>query len=102
MQGGRGGVTEHAREAAQTLALRALGFLAARPEDFARFLALSGADVETVRGQAQDPAFLGFVMTFLSEDEEAAAAFCQDAGLSPEAFAAARAALPGGEEVSWL
>ena len=94
-------MTGAARERAEAQALDALRFLAERPDDFGRFLALSGMGPDDVAARASEPEFLASLIDFLRGDEEIAAAYCAEAGLSPEQFAALRAALPGGEEVFW-
>ncbi len=89
------------REAAERLALDALGWMAEDPERLARFLAATGARPEDLRGAAQRPDFLGFVLDHLMADEAASRAFCERHGLAPEALARARAGLPGGDSPHW-
>lgn len=83
------------REAAETVALQALGWLAAEPDRLARFLALTGTGPEDLRARAGEPAFLAAVLDHLLADERLLLAFAAEAGLAPEAPAAARARLPG-------
>lgn len=94
-------------ERAQAIAEQALGALASAPEDLGRFLAESGLSPEALRAAldapADDPArgeLLSAVLTFMAADEARAEAFCAAEGLTPESFAAARAAL-GGETMHW-
>lgn len=89
------------REQAEAQALDGLRFLAERPEEFGRFLALGGLSPEEAAGRAEDADFLAALVDFLRSDEDLAVAYCQEAGLSPEKFAALRAALPGGQETHW-
>lgn len=89
------------REAAEALALRALGWLAAEPDRIGAFLAASGAGPTELRARAAEPEFLGFVLDFLLADEAALLAFAADSGLPPEAAGRARAALPGGDAPDW-
>ncbi|MEM8753529.1 MAG: DUF3572 domain-containing protein [Pseudomonadota bacterium] len=88
-------------DAAETLALKALGWIAGREELAGAFLGASGAAAEDLRARARDPEFLGFVLDFLLADEPALLAFCDDAGASPDAPMRARAALPGGDLPNW-
>jgi hypothetical protein len=88
-------------EAAQTLALQALGWIAADDEVFPAFLNATGANLGELRARAADPEFLGAVLDFLLQDDQWVIAFC-DAAVQPyTAPQAARAALPGGAVVNW-
>lgn len=89
------------RDAAETLAVEALGWIAGRDELAGAFLAASGAAPEELRERAADPAFLGFVLDFLLGDEDALLDFCEAAGAPPDAPMRARAALPGGDLPHW-
>lgn len=88
-------------ERAVEIGQAALVRLAGQPDLFARFMTETGVDAGAVRNGAEDPEFLGFVLTFIAQIEEEAQALCEEEGLTPEAFFAARAALPGGSEVHW-
>lgn len=83
-------------EAAENLAIRALGFVAADPELLGRFLALTGIEPAAVREAAREPGFLAGVLQFVLAHEPTLLAFAQDASVRPEAVAAALHALPGG------
>lgn len=89
------------QEKAETQAMDVLRFLADRPEDFGRFLALSGMEADDLAVIAGSPEFLAALVDFLRSDEELAAAYGQEAGLSGEDLAAMRANLPGGGETHW-
>lgn len=88
-------------EAAELLALQALGWIVARHDLVESFLSASGASAEELRERAGDPDFLGFVLDFLLADEEALLAFARDAGISPDWPLRARAVLPGGALPHW-
>lgn len=88
-------------EAAELLAIRALGYLADEPDRLSRFVALSGMAPHELRAHAADPAFLGGVLDFLLEDEAALLDFAAAAGIKPEAVARARHALPGAPPPDW-
>jgi hypothetical protein len=81
------------REAAEALAIEALGFLAADPERIERFLSLSGLNPSTLRAAAAEPAFLAAVLDHLATDESLLTAFAANAGRAPASVAAARALL---------
>ena len=89
------------RDAAETLGLRALGWLASNEELFPVFLGATGADVAGLRTQAADPAFLGAVLDFLLMDDAWIVAFCDAERLPYETPLEARQALPGGNQVHW-
>jgi len=88
---------------AELVAVNALGFLADRPEDLGRFLALSGIDPADLRGLAGDPDFLGGILDFLLGDESLLLAYSADAELPPETIALARRQLDRGRRTleSW-
>lgn len=88
-------------DAAEMLAIRALGWLAGNDDLSGAFLSASGASADELRQRAGDPEFLGFVMDFLLGDEDALLAFCEDVDVPPDAPMRARAALPGGDLPNW-
>ncbi len=88
-------------QGAQALGQAALIWLAGREEDFGRFLAAAGLQVEAVRPRAADAEFLGCVLDFVLGEERLARAFAEDQGLGPEDALRARAALPGGDAPFW-
>jgi hypothetical protein len=77
-------------DAAATLALDALAYLAGVPDAFDRFADLSGLDRNTVRERAQEPSFLVAVLDFLLTDERLLVEFCGDASIDPQAVHMAR------------
>ncbi len=83
-------------DAAETIALKALAFVAADAEALRGFLATSGVQPAQLRGGAGDPDILAGVLDFLLGDERRLLRFCDESGLAPEAPARARASLPGG------
>jgi len=84
-------------EAASTLAVRALSFLAEDPLLISRFLATSGIAPDTLRSAAAQPDFLTGVMNFIAEDEGLIIAFAEYAGISPAEVDRARQALAGAD-----
>ncbi|MBL9050121.1 MAG: DUF3572 domain-containing protein [Tabrizicola sp.] len=88
-------------EAAQVLALEALGWIAADDEVFPLFVAATGANLGALQAQASDPDFLAAVLDFLLQDDRWVVAFCDAQGHPYTAPQSARAALPGGAVVNW-
>ena len=88
-------------DAAETLALKALGWLAASDELMPVFLGSTGASLDDLRSRAGDAAFLGSVLDFLVMDDAWVIAFCDAEGIPYDRLMQARAALPGGQQVHW-
>lgn len=88
-------------EAAETIALQALGWIAGNDELLPVFLGASGASIDDLKTRAQDPEFLGALLDFLTMDDAWVMAFCDAAGLTYETPLAARQALPGGAQTHW-
>jgi hypothetical protein len=75
---------------AEAIAIKGLSFLAGRPDDLGRFLALTGIDAASLRHSAAEPGFLGGVLDFLLQDEPLMMVFAEAEGISPAAIARAR------------
>lgn len=88
-------------EQALTIAIKALGWLAGNEELLPVFLGASGAAIEDLRDQAEDPAFLASTLDFLLMDDAWVIAFCESASLPFETPMQARQCLPGAEQVHW-
>jgi hypothetical protein len=82
-------------EAAQTLAVQALAFLASEPEHLGQFLATTGVGPDQLRTAARDPEFLAGVLDHFSGHEPLLIAFAQHAGIDPTEVERARVALGG-------
>ena len=80
---------------AETLALRALAFLAAEPERLEPFLAATGLGPETLRAAASDPSFLAAVLDHICGSDSLLLEFAGNLGVSPEIVAQAREQLSG-------
>jgi hypothetical protein len=89
------------REAAETVGVQALGWLAGNDELLPVFLGSTGASLDDLRAGAGDPAFLGSVLDFVMMDDAWVVAFCDAAGLPYATPMQARSALPGGGQVHW-
>ena len=88
-------------EAAETVGIKALGWLAANDDLRSVFLGATGAQLEDLRASASDPIFLASVLDFLMMDDAWVIAFCDDSGLKYETPMRARQAMPGAEQVHW-
>lgn len=82
-------------DGAETIAIRALGFLAEDPERLGRFLSLTGIGPDELRAHAHERGMLAAVLAYLLEDEASLLVFTANAGLKPEAIEPARALLAG-------
>ena len=89
------------QESAETLALRALGWLAEDRDRLGAFLAETGASPSDLATQAADPAFLAAILDHLLTSDALVIGFCQAEGLPNDAPMRARAALPGGAQWHW-
>jgi hypothetical protein len=83
------------REAAESLAVQALAYLANDPEQLARFLALSGIGPQAIRAAAADPQFLAGVLDYVAGEEKLLLALADHLQMKPEQVWRARAALSG-------
>ena len=81
-------------EDAQTVALRAVAFIAGDDDLLADFAALSGCGADDLRQRLAEPAFLGAVLDFILGDEATTIAFAKHEGFAPENTAQARMLLP--------
>ena len=86
---------------AEVIALQALGWLVGNEELLPVFLGATGSSEDDIRQRAADAEFLGSVLDFLMMDDAWVVAFCDANGLAYEDPMAARAQLPGGEQVHW-
>jgi hypothetical protein len=97
----QGRMTDDRQEFAETLALRALGWLAASDELFPVFLGATGAAVGELQERASDQDFLGAVLDFLLMDDAWVTSFCDAEGIAYADPQRARQLLPGGAEPHW-
>jgi hypothetical protein len=81
------------RQAAEMLAIQALGFIAEEPERLNRFLGMTGIPLAHIRGAADEPGFLAGVLEHMLGEESLLAAFAASAGIDPTVVARARGAL---------
>lgn len=88
-------------EAAETVGLKALAWLAGNDDLLPVFLGSTGAGIDALRNGAADPAFHAAVLDFLLMDDAWIQAFCDAEELGYSDPMEARAALPGGGAVHW-
>jgi hypothetical protein len=81
--------------AAETLALKALAYLAQSTEELERFVALTGVTPANLRARAGDPEILAAVLDFVLADDQRVTGFCELAEIDPRDLHMARHALPG-------
>ncbi|WP_192243687.1 DUF3572 domain-containing protein [Mesorhizobium silamurunense] len=86
------------REEAETLAVRALGFVAGDPELLPRFLAITGIDAQSIRKAAAEPGFLAGVLQFILAHEPTLLRFAEETGTPPAAIGKALRLLPLGND----
>lgn len=82
-------------DTAETIALKALGYLVNRDDALDRFLALSGTDVAELRIRAEEREFLASVTDFLLADEALLTGFCEAERVSARDVHIARHILNG-------
>ncbi|MBO9468306.1 hypothetical protein TRP8649_03508 [Pelagimonas phthalicica] len=88
-------------DAAETIGLHAVAWLAANDELFPVFMGSSGASEADVRANLQDPEFQASVLDFLLMDDAWVIGFCDAQNIPYESVMQARAVLPGGGQVHW-
>ena len=88
-------------EAAETIALNALGWLVQNDEILPLFLGSTGSAESDLKTRLGDPAFLASVLEFLTMDDAWVVAFCDTVNLAYDDPLKARYALPGAEPVNW-
>lgn len=82
-------------EAAEALAIQALGFLAEDSERLTRFFSVTGLDPAGIREAAGAPDFLAGVLSYLATDETLAREFIAAASCAPDDIFRAHTALGG-------
>lgn len=85
-------------ETAETIALRAVQFLAEEPDRLQRFLDLTGVPPDSLRARLAEPVFLAGILEHFLGDEALLLAFADWAQVAPTEIGAARHVLAGGPE----
>lgn len=83
------------REAAESLAVAALAWLADDDALMMRFMALSGVSADDMRAAVADSGFLAAVLDFVAGEDATILAFAGHAGVKPERVVNARRILNG-------
>ena len=84
------------REEAETIALRALGFMAEDEDRIGAFMGETGIAPDDLRDHAASPAVLTAVLDYLTRDESLLLMFAANADIAPEKITPACALLAGG------
>jgi hypothetical protein len=89
------------KEAAETLAIQALAFIAEEPDRLAAFLGATGLSPDRIRESANQPHFLRGVLEHMLSDESLVVAFADNAGIDPADIARAYGAIGGDMGSHW-
>ena len=81
---------------AETIALRALAFLAHEEDLLTQFFATTGLTPQDLKDHFREPELLAGVLDAILADDSVLLAFCNSTSLSPETLILARRTLPGG------
>ena len=79
----------------ETIALKALAYLAGDEKALNQFLGLTGMAVEDLKKGATEASFLAGILDYFLQDEALLLAFAGASDLTPETIARARQRLPG-------
>lgn len=82
-----------AREDAETIALKALAFIASAEERLSAFMAETGISLDTLHTRAGDLEILAAALDALMRDEPTLLMFAANAGLAPDEVVRAHAVL---------
>lgn len=88
-------------EQSETLAIRALAWLAAQDDLMSVFMGSTGLSTDDLKARAADPEFLASVLDFLMIDDQWVIRFCDGEGLPYDEPMRARQGLPGGDLPHW-
>lgn len=86
---------------AETLALRALAFMAADEDMAGRFAGATGASLAEAPSRLAEAGYLAGILEFLVGEDRWIRAFCDSEGLPYDAPLRALMALPGGRREEW-
>ena len=85
--------SQPSRQAAETLAIQALAFIAEEPERLGMFIAATGIGPDGIRDAPRAPDFLAGVLEHMLGDENLLVAFADGAGIDPAEIARAHGVL---------
>ena len=86
---------------AETVALRALTWMAADEEMAQAFAGATGSSLGEAAAHLGDPSYLAGILGFLVQDDRWVTGFCEAEGLPYDTPLRALAALPGGQREDW-
>ena len=86
---------------AETVALRALAYMAADEELSSRFAGATGASLAEAPSRLSEPGYLAGILEFLLQEDRWVTGFCDGEGLAYDAPMRALMALPGGRREEW-
>jgi Protein of unknown function (DUF3572) len=87
--------TSQNTQAGTDIALKYITYLASDDDKLAAFCSQSGLGVDDLRSRLADPAFQGFLLDMLMQDEAEVLAFAAACHLPPETIMFERSKLPG-------
>ena len=88
-------------DAAEVIAIQALGWLVRNDELLPVFMGSTGTSAEDLKASIEDTPLLVSVMDFILMEDQWVLDFCDVAGFDPHKLQSVRHALPGGEMVHW-
>ena len=88
-------------DAAEVIAIQALGWLVRNDELLPAFMRSTGISSEDLKASIEDTSLLVSVMDFILMEDQWVLDFCNFAGFDPHKLQSVRYALPGGEMVHW-
>ena len=88
-------------EAAQVVAIQALGWLMGNNELLPVFMGSTGISAEDLKASLEDTSLLVSLMDFILMEDQWVLDFCDVSGFDPHKLQSVRHALPGGEMVHW-
>ena len=89
------------QDAAEVVAIQALGWLMSHEELGPVFMGASGASVEDIKARASETAFLVSVLDFILMDDTHVVDFCDSAGIGYDVPMQALHSLPGQAVPNW-
>jgi len=81
------------REAAEMLAIQALGFIAGDGERLLHFVNMTGITAGDIRAAAREPSFLAGVLEHMLAEESLLLAFAAEVGIDPAEVARAKSVM---------
>lgn len=88
-------------QAAQIIAIQALGWLVGNDELLPVFTGSTGTSAEDLKTGIENPWLLTSVLDFILMEDQWVLEFCDVVGFDPHKLKSVRYALPGGEMVHW-